>query len=69
MDCGANANKQAPDMVTPLLLSASGGHHEIVRLLLTNGAVVDHMDIVRNVFHFYRSVFEQFHIYRKAIRH
>lgn len=35
-------------MVTPLLLSAAGGHHEIVRLLLTNGAAVDHMDIVRN---------------------
>lgn len=37
-------------MVTPLLLSAAGGHHEIVRLLLTNGVAVDHMDIVRNAF-------------------
>ncbi len=46
MDCGANVNKQAPDMVSPLLLAAAGGHHEIVRLLLTNGAEVDHMDIV-----------------------
>ncbi|XP_037024692.1 DNA-binding protein RFXANK-like [Bradysia coprophila] len=48
IDCGANVNKQAPDMVTPLLLSAAGGHHEIVRLLLKSGADVDHMDIEGN---------------------
>lgn len=46
IDCGANVNKQAPDMVSSLLLAAAGGHHEIIRLLLTNGADVDHMDIV-----------------------
>lgn len=46
LDCGANPNKQAPDMISPLLLAASGGHHEIVRLLLLKGADVNHMDIV-----------------------
>lgn len=43
---GANITKQAPDMITPLLLAAAGGHHEIVRLLLQNGADVNHMDVV-----------------------
>jgi ankyrin repeat protein len=43
---GANISKQAPDMITPLLLAAAGGHHEIARLLLQNGAEVNHMDIV-----------------------
>lgn len=46
LKCGANVSLQAPDMVTPLLLSAAGGHHEIVRLLLQNGADPNHMDIV-----------------------
>lgn len=35
-------------MVTPLLLAASGGHNEIVRLLLEHGAEVNHMDIMGN---------------------
>lgn len=41
----ANVNKIGPDYLTPLLLASAGGHHEIVRLLLLNKAVVDHMDI------------------------
>ncbi|KAJ6649908.1 DNA-binding protein RFXANK [Pseudolycoriella hygida] len=48
LDCDADVNKRAPDMVTPLLLAAAGGHHEIVRLLLTKGADVHHMDIEGN---------------------
>ena len=45
---GADINKLAPDMVSPLLLAASGGHHEVVKFLLQNGADVHHMDIVGN---------------------
>lgn len=45
--CGANVTKKAPDLVSPLLLAASGGHHEIIRLLLQSGADPNHMDIVR----------------------
>lgn len=51
VECGADVNKRALDMVSPLLLAAAGGHHEIVRLLLTNGADANHMDIVRKLFH------------------
>lgn len=46
--CGADVNKLAPDLVSPLLLAASGGYHEIVRLLLQKEANVNHMDIVGN---------------------
>lgn len=46
LDSGVDVNKQAPDMVSPLLLASAGGHHEIVRLLLLNGADVHHMEIV-----------------------
>lgn len=35
-------------MITPILLAGAGGHNEIVRLLVENGAVVNHMDIVGN---------------------
>ncbi|XP_055849104.1 DNA-binding protein RFXANK [Episyrphus balteatus] len=38
----------APDMVSPLLLAAAGGHHEVVRLLLQHGANARHADIVGN---------------------
>lgn len=31
---------------TPLLLAAAGGHHEVVRVLLTEGAAVNHADEV-----------------------
>lgn len=44
--CGANVTKLAPDLASPILLAASGGHHEIVRLLLQHGADPNHMDIV-----------------------
>lgn len=46
--CGADVNRQAMDMVTPLVLAAAGGHHEIVRLLIQRGAKVNHMDVVGN---------------------
>ncbi|XP_055642728.1 DNA-binding protein RFXANK [Toxorhynchites rutilus septentrionalis] len=48
INCGAKINRQAIDMITPLLLAAAGGHHEIVRLLLQKGALVNHMDIMGN---------------------
>lgn len=43
---GANVSMLAPDHVSPLLLAASGGHHEIVRFLLQHGADPNQMDIV-----------------------
>lgn len=43
---GAEVNRLAPDMVSPLLMAAAGGHHEVVRFLLQHGADVHHMDIV-----------------------
>lgn len=46
LNCGASVSKLAPDHVSPLLLAAAGGHHEIVKLLLQNGADPDHTDIV-----------------------
>ncbi|XP_058059671.1 ankyrin repeat family A protein 2 isoform X1 [Anopheles bellator] len=48
LKCGADANKQANDMISPLLLAGAGGHNEIVRLLLERGASINHMDIVGN---------------------
>ncbi|XP_053664577.1 ankyrin repeat family A protein 2 [Anopheles marshallii] len=46
--CGADVNKHAMDMISPILLAGAGGHNEIVRLLVDKGAVVNHMDIVGN---------------------
>lgn len=46
VECGADVNKSAPEMSSPLLLAASGGHAEIVKFLLGHGADVHHMDIV-----------------------
>lgn len=43
---GADVNKLAPDMVSPLLLASAGGHHEVVKYLLQKGANPHHMDIV-----------------------
>lgn len=37
-------------MVSPLLMAASGGHHEVVKLLIQNGAEVNHKDIVSSFF-------------------
>lgn len=44
---GAHVNRLAPDMVSPLIMAAAGGHHEVVKFLLQNDANVHHMDIVR----------------------
>lgn len=41
-------NIMAPDLVSPVLLAAAGGHNEIVRFLLDHGADSTHMDIVGN---------------------
>lgn len=43
---GADVNKLAPDMVSPLLLASAGGHHEVVKYLLQKGANPHQMDIV-----------------------
>ncbi|XP_068150473.1 DNA-binding protein RFXANK [Drosophila tropicalis] len=48
VSAGANVNSLAPDLVSPLLLAAAGGHNEIVRFLLERGAHSNHMDIVGN---------------------
>lgn len=46
LNCGADVNKLAPEMVSPLILAASGGHHDVAKLLLQSGADAHHMDIV-----------------------
>lgn len=46
LKCGANVSKLANDHVSPLLMAAAGGHHEIVRLLLQHGSDPNKMDIV-----------------------
>lgn len=46
--CGANVSKLASDHVSPLLLAAAGGHHEIVRMLLQHGAEPNCTDILGN---------------------
>ncbi|KAJ8962898.1 hypothetical protein NQ318_001309 [Aromia moschata] len=43
---GASVNKLGPEEESPLILSASGGHHEVVRLLITSNAKVNHVDHV-----------------------
>lgn len=43
---GANVSKLGPDFVSPLLLAAAQGHHEIVRLLLQHGADPNQTDVV-----------------------
>lgn len=47
---GANVSTLAPDLVSPLLLAAAGGHHEIVRFLLQHGADQNHMDVVSAIY-------------------
>lgn len=43
---GAEVDVLGPEGETPLLMAADGGHHEVVRLLLNEGANVNHMDHV-----------------------
>lgn len=49
LKCKADVTKLAPDLISPLHLAASGGHHEIVRTLLQHGADPDLMDIVSKI--------------------
>lgn len=44
---GAEVDVLGPEGETPLLMAANGGHHDVVRLLLNEGANVNHMDNVR----------------------
>lgn len=50
---GADVNKLAPDMVSPLLLASAGGHVEVVKHLLQKGANPYQMDIVSEERSFY----------------
>jgi ankyrin repeat protein len=43
---GAQVDFVGEEGETPLLLAAAGGHHEVVRVLLTEGAAVNHADEV-----------------------
>lgn len=43
---GANVSRLGPDFVSPLLLAAAQGHHEIVRLVLQHGADPNQTDVV-----------------------
>lgn len=46
LEAGARVDFEGPDGETPLLLAASGGHHDVVRLLLGEGANPNHVDHV-----------------------
>lgn len=46
INSNADVNKLGPDEESPLILAASGGHHDVVKLLLNHGALVDHVDHV-----------------------
>lgn len=44
--CGANVNTRGPEGETALHLAAAGGHHEVVKFLLNEGADADIQDDV-----------------------
>ena len=46
---GAQVDLEGQEGETSLLLAASSGHHEVVRLLLTEGAAVNHADEVLGI--------------------
>lgn len=46
LQSGAKLDCEGPEGETPLLLAASGGHHDVVRLLLGEGALVNQLDHV-----------------------
>lgn len=66
---GADVNKEAPELSTPLLLAAAGGHHEVVRFLLDNGANASHMDIVGNTALMYAAAGNHPHTCNELLTH
>lgn len=48
LEFSANPNSLARNFISPLHLAAAFGHHEIVRLLMLKGALVNQMDINGN---------------------
>lgn len=53
LKAGAKVDFEGPEGETPLLLAASGGHHDVVRLLLGEGANPNHVDHVSYNFFLY----------------
>lgn len=49
LEAKAQIDIEGPDGETPLLLAASGGHHDVVRLLLSGAANPNHIDHVSNI--------------------
>lgn len=48
IESGAEIDIEGSDGETPLLLAASGGHHDVVRYLLSEGANPNHVDHVNS---------------------
>lgn len=51
--CGANVNMRGPEGETALHLAAAGGHHEVVKFLLNEGADADIQDDVSSCLYLY----------------
>lgn len=54
--CGANVNMRGPEGETALHLAAAGGHHDVVKFLLNEGADVDLQDDVSFVLKAFKHV-------------
>lgn len=66
---GAAVERLAPDLVSPLLLAAAGGHHEVVRCLLQHEANAAHMDIVGNTALMYAAAGNHPHTTNELLQH